>query len=576
MLNKIMLKFAVSEKGAKDLVKSACAQALCNLLLMIPVALLYKCISNLYLEETISNPWLYVAICIIVLLLLCIGFYFQYNSSFFSTYRESGIIRLELAEKLRKLPLSFFDKKDSADLTTIILKDVETLEHCLSHLFPSFYGSIISTFIVLIGLLIFNWKLAFAAFWMLPISFGITYFSKPLQKHFSKDTNMAKLRLGDSIQEYFETIKDLKSNNALDDYLKKMYEQIDTLEKKTISSELKTGIIVTGSQMLFKLGIGSVCLLGINLLNNQEIDILTFFAFLLVISRIYEPLNAGLVNLAALNSLELNVERMNEIHMMKAQIGSDKLSNNGYDIVFNHVDFGYNDETKILNDVSFCAKQGEVTAIIGPSGSGKTTITRLASRFWDINKGEITVGGMDISKIDPEALLNLYSIVFQDVTLFNNSIMENIRVGKKDATDKEVIEAAKMANVDEFVNNLPDGYQTNIGENGAKLSGGERARISIARAFLKDAPIILLDEATASLDVENETKVQEALSKLIENKTVIMIAHRMRTIASADKIIVLKGGTVIEEGKPKELIKEQSFYSQMIKLQNKGSDWKIS
>lgn len=575
MLNKIMNQFAVSEKGAKDLIISALSSALCNIVLMIPVYLLYVCVKELYEGNEITHPFVKIIGIVLLLILLGVAYYWQYNTSFFSTYRESGIIRLQLAEKLRKLPLSFFDKKDSSDLTTVILKDVEVLEHTLSHLFPSFYGSIISTIVILIGLLIFNWKLALAAFWMIPISFGITYYSKPIQNRLSFSTNQAKLELADSVQEYLESLKDLRSNNASNDYLKKLYQEIDDVEKKSINSELKTGIIVTGSQLLFKLGIGTVALLGIHLLTHGEIDVITFFSFLLVISRIYEPLNAGLVNLAALNALELHVNRMNEIYQYQEQDGNKELTNQGYDVVFENVGFGYNKDAKILHDVSFEAKQGQVTAIIGPSGSGKTTVSRLASRFWDIDQGHIYVGNMDIQNIDPESLLSLYSIVFQDVTLFNNTIMENIRVGKKDATDEEVIDAAKMANVDEFVNKLPNGYETNIGENGAKLSGGERARISIARAFLKDAPIILLDEATASLDVENETKVQTALSKLIENKTVLIIAHRMRTIASADKIVVLKEGTIVEQGSPKELLEKQGLYAHMIQLQEISSQWTL-
>lgn len=575
MLNRIMKSFAVSEKGAKDLIISACSYALCNIALMIPVGILYYCVQQLYENHTLKNFGFVILVCIGILVLIGLTYVWQYNTSFFTTYRESGIIRIELAEKLRKLPLSFFDKQDSSYLTSVILKDVESLEHVLSHLFPSFYGTILSTILIVIGLLFFNWKLALAAFWMVPISFGITYYSKPIQKHLGKETNIAKLELADRIQEYLESIKDLKSNNATDPYLESLFSQIDDVEKKAIHSELRIGMIVTCSQMLFKMGIGTVSLLGINMLIHGEIDVLTYFAFLLVVSRIYEPLSSSLTNLAALNSLELSVERMNEINAYKEQMGSEQLTNKGYDIHFDHVDFGYNQEVQILKDVSFVAKQGEVTAIIGPSGSGKTTLSRLASRFWDVDDGTISVGGMDISKIDPEKLLSLYSIVFQDVNLFNNTILENIRVGNKDATDEEVIEAAKMANVDEFVEKLPDGYQTNIGENGAQLSGGERARISIARAFLKDAPIILLDEATASLDVENETKVQTALSKLIQDKTVLIIAHRMRTIASANKIVVLKEGSIVEQGSPKELLEQKGLYSKMVELQNQSSQWTI-
>lgn len=368
-----------------------------------------------------------------------------------------------------------------------------------------------------------------------------------------------KLDLNDTIQEGLETMKDLRSCHAEKEYLNRVNKKIKNVEKQALVTELTMALYVSSAQMILKLGIGTTCVVGGILFSKGEIDLLTFFLFLMIVSRLYDPMQIALQNFAAILSLDVQCERLDEILSQTKQTGTDLLSNAGYDIVFDHVRFAYNDKTPVLKDVSFKAKQNQVTVLIGPSGSGKTTISRLAARFWDVHTVTITVGGMDISKVDPEHLMSLYSIVFQDVTLFNNTVMENIRIGRKDARDEEVLQAAKLAKCDEFVQKLSNGYQTMIGENGKELSGGERQRISIARALLKDAPIILLDEATASLDVENETAIQMALSTLIQNKTVIIIAHRMRTIANADHIIVLKDGVVKEEGNPQELLRKKWF-----------------
>jgi len=473
------------------------------------------------------------------------------------------------------MPLSFFDQKDSADLTTVILGDVAVLEHAYSHQFSQFYGAVFSTIIIAVGLLFFQWKLALAALWMLPFAIWIVFGSKNIQVRSGKNLTEKKLAVADGIQEFIECSKDLKSTNSQKGYLQGLFEKIDLTEKVTMQHELLSGMIVNSGQLLLKFGIACVALVGGSLLTKGEIDVITFFAFLIIVSRIYEPLNGSLMNLAALNALTVNVERMNEISEGYEMTGREELTNRGCDITFDHVSFAYETGEQVLCDVSFTAKQGEVTALVGPSGCGKTTVSRLAARFWDPTGGRITVGGMNVKETDPEALLSLYSIVFQDVTLFDNTIMENIRVGKKDATDAEVMEAAKRANVPEFAEKLPDGMQTRIGENGAELSGGERQRISIARAFLKDAPIILLDEATASLDAENETKVQAALSALIGGKTVMVIAHRMRTVAQADKIIVLDHGSVAEEGSPKELLAKGGNFAHMYSLQTQSGNWEI-
>ena len=497
------------------------------------------------------------------------------------TYREDyeagcPIRRITLAEHLRKIPLSFFGKKDLADLTSTIMADCTFLEQSFSHFIPELAGSIISTVLISIGLLFTDWKMALAALWVLPVAFAIVGFSAKIQENLNQKAMDVKMACADGIQECIETVRDLKANNAEQAYLKGLEKKIHAVEHRSILNEFGLAAFVVSASLVLKLGIATVALVGAVLLMQGSLSVLTFFMFLLVVSRLYDPLQGALQNLAAVISTRTNIARMNEILDHPIQQGSDRLSNQGYDIVFDHVGFAYNTGETVLKDVSFTAKQGEVTALVGPSGGGKTTVSRLAARFWDINRGKITVGGMDVSQIDPETLLSLYSIVFQDVTLFDNTILENIRIGNKDATDEQVIAAAKLANVDEFAEKLPDGWHTNIGENGCELSGGERQRISIARAFLKNAPIILLDEATASLDVENETLIQTALSRLIADKTVLVIAHRMRTVAGADKIVVLSDGTVAEEGSPKDLEEKNGVYTHMVKLQTESQNWKLA
>ena len=440
---------------------------------------------------------------------------------------------------------------------------------------PQFYGSIISTCLIAVSLLFYDWRLAIAALWVLPVALLIVGLSKKAQNYFSRKQNTAQIAVQDGVQECLETIRDLKSNNAEKEYLSGLYQKIDTLEERHIKSELGIAMFVVPAQMIMKLGIAAVALVGSMLLIDGTLSLITFFMFLLVVSRIYEPMSFSLQNLAAMNSLQINIDRMNEIENCKEQNGGKAFQPNGYDIIFENVGFAYNNDETVLQNVSFTAKQGEVTALIGPSGGGKSTAAKLAARFWDADKGRITVGGVDVKSVEPEKLLTVFSIVFQDVTLFNNTVMENIRIGRKDATDDEVMVAAKLANCEEFVEKLPDKWNSNIGENGSSLSGGERQRISIARAFLKDAPIILLDEATASLDVENETAIQSALSRLIQNKTVLLIAHRMRTVSGADKVVVLSNGTDIEQGSPEILMKKNGIYSHMVKLQTESQNWSI-
>lgn len=577
MIKKLQHKFALSERGAKDLIQGIIACALQNISFMFPVALLYFFVSDL-LNSGIKPEkiWFYILGCIIALALIFAVTYWQYNSTFLATYVETGTRRITLAEKLRKIPLSFFGKKDLADLTSTIMADCTYLETAFSHFIPPFVGAIISTVLISISLFFFDWRMAIASLWVLPVAFTIIGLSSKVQKSLNHKSMDAKMACADGIQECIETIQDLKANNAEQAYMAGLDTKIDNVEKRALKSEFGTAAFVVSAGLILKLGIATTALVGSILLINRQIDVLTFFMFLLVVSRLYDPMQSTLQNLAAIISTSTNVARMNEILDHDVQAGDTKLTNKGYDIKFENVEFSYNNKENVLRDVSFIAKQGEVTALIGPSGGGKTTVSRLAARFWDINNGKITVGGMDISKIEPEPLLSLYSIVFQDVILFNNTIMENIRLGKKGATDEEVLLAAKLANCDEFVSKLPDGYNTDIGENGCQLSGGERQRVSIARAFLKDAPIILLDEATASLDVENETLIQTALSRLIKNKTVIVIAHRMRTVAGADKIVVLSDGVVAEEGTAASLKKSNGIFVHMMNLQSESSNWKLN
>ena len=576
MIKAIQRKTASSEKGAKGLVKGIIACAFQNLAFMLPTSLLYFLVADMLSGGVTGGRIRFyvggIAVCFALILLTT---WFQYNNTYFTTYEESGKRRLGLAERLRKLPLSFFGKRDLADLTSTIMADCEVLEKTCSHFIPGLFGSLISTTIISVGLFAFDWRMALAALWVIPVSVLIVLLSYKIQDKTQAKTMAVKMACADGIQEYIETVRDLKANNAEQNYLKGLSGKIKNVEKQNFKAELTNAVFVTGAGMVLKLGIASVAIVGAALLVNGSLSALTSFMFLLVASRLYDPMQAALQNLAAIIAMRTNVARMNEILDYPIQTGSETLTNNGFDIEFNHVGFSYNTGETVLKDVSFTAKQGEVTALIGPSGGGKTTVSRLAARFWDNGTGRITVGGMDISKIDPEKLMSLYAIVFQDVTLFDNTIMENIRLGKKGATDEEVLAAARLANVDEFAEKLPDTWNTNIGENGSELSGGERQRISIARAFLKDAPIILLDEATASLDVENETLIQTALSRLIKNKTVLVIAHRMRTVAGADKIVVLKGGVVAEQGSPDELYRRGGIYRHMFNLQSGSGKWKI-
>ncbi len=540
-------KYALSDEGAKSMLIASVANVFYNLALFSPVILLYILIQDIMSDQLEGRLPFYIIGVSIWVTIMAITTVIQYNSCYFSTYRESGVRRITLAEKLRRLPLSFFAKKDSADLTSTLMDDAASIEQASSHFIPQLNGSLISTCLIAVCLFFINWKMALAVVWVLPLSMLIVALSRKVQYKLGKRKSAAAVEMTEKIQECLETVRDLRQNNAQHSYFEDIKKKIHEVEKRMLWSELGTGLFVCNAELLLKFGIATTALVGAMLLRSGELGILEFLLFLVIASRIYDPLTTSLEHFAAIIALDGNCERLNDILLHKEQTGGDELKVKGGDIEFQDVTFSYEDGKKILDGVSFVAKQGEVTALIGASGSGKTTVSRLAARFWDIDSGRITVGGQDISKVDPEILMNLYSIVFQDVTLFNNTIMENIRIGDKNATDEQVMQAAKWANCTEFIENLPDKWQTIIGENGKKLSGGERQRISIARAFLKNAPIILLDEASASLDVENETLIQQSISKLIKGKTVLVIAHRMRTVAGANKIITIKDGKASEE-----------------------------
>lgn len=570
MIKYLEKKYALSEQGAKDYIKAVIAGVVVNLVKMAPAGILFMLVSDL-LGERSYPVWAYVCGILGILAVMYVVNYVQYNCDYLNTYKESAVRRITLAERMRKLPLSYFGKKDLSDLTTRIMRDCATIESSFSHFYPEFTSSLISTVIIAAALIAYNWRMGLAAVWVLPVSLLIVALSDKAQNRFNKRKLQADLATSDGIQEYLECMRDLRACDASDRYLEGLGGKIDVAEKRHIAAELGVAVFVVSAQLLLKFGIATTALAGGILLARGQLDALTFFMYLMVVSRIYDPMCTSLQNLAAIISCRVNIGRMKEIYDTPLQEGSKEFSPDGYDIVFDNVRFSYNDGEQVLDGVSFTADQGKITALIGPSGGGKSTVAKLAARFWDVQGGKITVGGKDISRVDPETLLGSYSIVFQDVTLFNNTVKENIRIGKKGATDEEVFAAAEAAQCTEFIRKLPRGWDTDIGENGSKLSGGERQRISIARALLKDAPIVLLDEATASLDVESETHLQRALSRLIKDKTVIVIAHRMRTVAGADKLVVLDGGRVAEQGSPRELEgKPDGIYARMKKLQMNG------
>lgn len=576
---KFQRKYALTDQGVQNTKKGAFWTVIVNLVVMGGCSILYLVMSGfmgaLTGENSLSGAGMVLGVLALFVLLSFVTHLQQYRATYGLVYNEVKTTRLSLAEQLRKLPLGYFGKRDLADLTETIMGDVNRMEHVWSHVLGYLYGAYLSTAIIAVCLFVYDWRLTIACLWGVPVAFGFLFGSRRMAARNAERTKKAAVRVSDGIQEALENIREIRATNQEERYLNGLNQKIDEHERVTIQGELGTGLFVNAASVIMRLGVATTILVGADLILSGSIDFMLLFLFLLVITRVYAPFDQSLALIAEMFLSQVSADRMNEIYDTPKATGAKEFEPQGHDIVFEHVGFSY-DEKEVLHDVSFTAKEGEVTALVGPSGSGKSTCARLAARLWDISKGVIRVGGVNISAVDPEVLLRDYSMVFQDVVLFDDTVMENIRLGRRGATDEGVRAAAKAANCDEFVHRLPQGYNTPIGENGTKLSGGERQRISIARALLKDAPIVLLDEATASLDVENETKVQGALSRLLSGKTVLVIAHRMRTVEAADRIIVLADGRVAEEGTPAELMDKNGLYRRMVELQRQSSAWQLN
>lgn len=581
MISMAQRRFALSRKGAEDFIKGTLFSTVLNLALMLPVVYIFSFFDDywqaIFDRSAIADNglWYYLLMAAGFMLVMFFIATIQYKNTFITTYEESANRRISLAEKLRRLPLSFFAEKNLSDLTSTMMDDSTDLEHTFSHAVPQLLATVISIHVMAIGLMLYNWQLALALLWVVPFALGVILISKKIQHKCFLSGYTTKRQVSEQIQEGLETIQEIKSYNQEETYLHRLNKTIDQHEKQLIQGELLVGSVINISQSLLKLGLVSVIFVGANLILSGSIDLFTYLIFLMVASRIYVPLDEVFSYLVVLFFLDVRINRMKEMEAMPIQNGKTEFHPSNFDIIFENVDFSYQEGKQVIKNVSFTARQGEITALVGPSGGGKSTTAKLAARFWDVDKGKITLGGYDIKKIEPETLLKSYSVVFQDVVLFNASIMDNIRIGKMDATDEEVIEAAKLAQCHDFARKLPEGYKTIVGENGETLSGGERQRISIARALLKDAPIVLLDEATASLDVTNETTIQTAMSQLIRDKTVLIIAHRMRSIANADKIVVLENGTLVEEGTHDDLILQNGPYSNMWNIQQESLMWSL-
>ena len=571
-------KYALTDQGVKNTKKGAFWTVIVNLVVMGGMGILYLLMYGLMGTLTdgapLPGPALFLGLVIAFVILSFVTHLQQYHATYGLVYNEVKSTRLSLAERLRKLPLGYFGKRDLADLTETLMGDVNRMEHVWSHVLGYLYGAYISTAIIAVCLLVYDWRLTIACLWGVPVAFGLLFGTRKISARASERTKQAAIRVSDGIQEALENVREIRATNQEVRYLAGLNQKIDDHEKVTIQGELGTGIFVNAASVIMRLGVATTILAGASLIVSGQIDFMLLFLFLLVITRVYAPFDQSLALIAELFVSQVSADRMNEIYNTPTAEGVERFQPKGHDIVFDHVGFAY-DKKKVLDGVNFTAREGEVTALVGPSGSGKSTCARLAARLWDVTEGTIRVGGVDISTVDPEALLTDYSMVFQDVVLFDDTVMENIRLGKRGATDEEVRAAAEAANCGEFIRRLPQGYDTPIGENGAKLSGGERQRISIARALLKNAPIVLLDEATASLDVENETKVQGALSRLLAGKTVLVIAHRMRTVAGADHIVVLEDGHVAQQGTPAELMATGGLFRHMVELQSESAQWQL-
>ena len=575
---KFQRKYALTDQGVQNTKKGAFWTVIVNLVVMGGVSVLYLMMSGFMDTLTDGSPlpgvWLPIVLTVLFAVLSFVTHLQQYRATYGLVYGEVKATRLRLAERLRKLPLGYFGKRDLADLTETLMGDVNRMEHVWSHVLGYLYGAYISTAVIAVCLLVYDWRLAIACLWGVPVAFALLFGSRRFASRAAERTKAAGIRVSDGIQEALENVREIRATNQEERYLAGLNRKIDEHERIMIRGELGTGVFVNAASVIMRLGVATTILVGAQSILSGRIDFMLLFLFLLVITRVYAPFDQSLALIAEMFVSQVSADRMNEIYETPIAEGAETFAPKGHDIVFDHVSFAY-DQKDVLRDVSFTAKEGEVTALVGPSGSGKSTCARLAARLWDVTKGSIRVGGVDIATVDPEVLLRDYSMVFQDVVLFDDTVMENIRLGRRGASDEEVRAAARAANCEEFVRRLPKGYDTPIGENGARLSGGERQRISIARALLKDAPIVLLDEATASLDVENETKVQEALSRLLAGKTVLVIAHRMRTVEAADKIVVLDDGRVAEQGSPSELMAKRGLFRRMVELQRQSAGWKL-
>ena len=578
-------KYALSDRGMKIVVLGTLWTTLTNLIIMAGTTSLLL-VMNAFVEHLTAGASLpkvlpYLVGLLVFALILFGTSWFQYSYSYGAVFSQTGTQRIDLAERLRKLPLSFFGRRDLADLTDTILGDVATMEHAYAHALSQLYGAVVSSVLVFLALLPINWALDLAAFWSVPVAFAIIFATRRFVEAASQRTRQAQIRVSDGIQEALDCVREIHATNQEGRYLERLFSTIDDTEATTVRTEMTNGLIMNSAMVVLRLGVATTFLVAAGLIIQGRIDFMVMFLFLLMLSRIYSPFDQALMLVSELFQSQGSARRIRSITEEPVAEGSMEFHPVGHDIVFNHVAFSYPGLAgkaagePVLEDVGFTAKAGEITALVGSSGSGKSTCARLAARFWDAASGSITVGGVDVSKVDPEVLLRDYAVVFQDVMLFDDTVMGNIRMGRCGASDEEVLAAARAANCDQFVSRLPQGYETMIGENGSRLSGGERQRISIARAILKDAPIVLLDEATASLDVENETQVQEALSQLLVGKTVMVIAHRMRTVEQADKIVVLDHGRVVEQGSPQELMAADGEFARMVRLQGESADWSL-
>ncbi len=575
MIKYFQNRFALSQEGAKDLRTAIIAHTFLNLSFILPIIVAFAFLDDYIRHWQTGSPlergmWFYVIFAVVAFVVMFVIAYIDYDKTYTKIYKESAGRRIKLAETLRELPMSFFGKKDMSDLSATIMDDATQIEQLFSHAVPQVFASIVSMFLMTLAMFFYNWQMSLAMFWVVPVGFLVFFLSRKLMNKGNVAIYNQKRVATDHIQDGMDMVQEIKSYNNEQTYLKELNAELDKYEKQLIKSELVGGSLINLSHFMLKLGFPSVIFAGAFMLSQGTISLFTYLVFLIIVGAIYNPFIDTMNNMAVLIYLNVRIKRMKEMDNMPRQTGRTDFAPKNFDIEFKNVDFSYEEGQQTLQNVSFTAKQGEVTALVGPSGGGKSTSAKLSARFWDIDKGQITLGGEDISTIEPETLLKNFSIVFQDVALFNTSVMENIRLGRKDASDEEVRQVAKLAQCEEFISRLPEGYDTLIGENGENISGGERQRISIARALLKDAPIILLDEATASLDVENETKIQAGISELIKNKTVLIIAHRMRTVANVHKVVVLQEGKVSEMGNPVELLKLKREFARMVERQKEG------